>query len=167
MQKALAAEAQLTEARAKGRKLAKEVLDDFMHLFVGVASHYQPVGADGNPNPGFFAADNAEIRNQFERWGMNACTVGHWLAPFQSPTYRSVTLQTPQPDRTQYQDGAAEAVKGLLDQLADALKHRPPLLTLSPVRIGDPVPDPPKYDPEPPAASAELPVEGTLDDGTA
>ena len=42
IQKAIIAEQVLARADMAGRKLAKEVLDEFMHLFAGMAATTQP-----------------------------------------------------------------------------------------------------------------------------
>jgi hypothetical protein len=51
-ERALIAARTVAEARVAGRKLAKEVLEDFMLLFAGMAAHFQiaPPGAAPNPD---------------------------------------------------------------------------------------------------------------------
>jgi len=57
------AERTFSEARAHHKKLAKEVLADFMQVFMGIATRYQPLAKDGTPNPGY-------DEDKFERWSM-------------------------------------------------------------------------------------------------
>lgn len=84
----LDAERTLTEARnAKGtRKLGKEVLDDFMQLFAGMAAYYQPSPKNApvqNPN-----ADKVE----FKEYAMMAVKTARYLTEFQSPKFRAVAV---------------------------------------------------------------------------
>lgn len=80
----------ITDARESGKPLAKEVLDQFMQLFAGMAAHYQPL-PDGvsivppgrNPNP-----------DLFHRYADLAIDCAHKLAPYQSPTFKAIALQT-------------------------------------------------------------------------
>jgi hypothetical protein len=112
------AERTFSEARAHHKKLAKEVIADFMAVFMGIATRYQPLAKDGTPNPDF-------NEDKFERWSMNALHAAKWLAPYQSPTFRQVTLANPAPDHTQRHPNAAKAVSAILDLMAQTLRAPP------------------------------------------
>jgi hypothetical protein len=74
----------VTEAKAAGRQLAKDVLSDFTEMFKSIAVRYQPLA--GNEN-----ADEAK----FEKWARLAVDCAALAAPFQSPTFRAVTVVPP------------------------------------------------------------------------
>jgi hypothetical protein len=66
------------------KKLAKEVLDQFMVLFAGMAAFYQPRPASSmqqNPNAN---------ESKFDKYAKLAVECAKDLAPYQSPTFRSV-----------------------------------------------------------------------------
>src|SRR6516225_6471089 len=78
----------VAEARAQGRKLAKEVADDFMHIFANMALECRPVTAreierGAKPNP---KADEPKFR-------MLSAILLNWvscLIPYQSPRFQQV-----------------------------------------------------------------------------
>jgi hypothetical protein len=74
MERLLRAERETAVAQAEGRKLAKEVLDDFMVLFAGS----QP--------------DEAK----FEKYARLAIATAADLAPYQSPTFKAIAVMAPQ-----------------------------------------------------------------------
>lgn len=78
----------VADARATGKKLAKDVLEEFMLLFAGMAASYQPWPVGLGKNPG-------ENVGQFEKWARLACEQAAKLAPFQSPTFRAVMVSIP------------------------------------------------------------------------
>ena len=81
--------AQQVKARADmaGRKLAKEVLDEFMHLFAGMAAAYQPLP------PGTIEQEGREPDEaKFEKWARLAIQCAKELAAFQSPTFRAIAI---------------------------------------------------------------------------
>jgi hypothetical protein len=88
IEKALIAEREALQARVEGRKLARDVLDQLMHIFFNMAELYAPQPGQ-KPDP--------EQALQFERWSMHAFHVASELAPFQSPTYRAVMV-APSPE---------------------------------------------------------------------
>lgn len=99
-----AAEAEIalaTTTRTGKKRLAKEVLEDFMHLFAGMAAHYQP-------HPPTQAKNENENPGLFEKYARLAVDAADRLAPFQSPTFRSVTVLAPPevPPQTAPQPGA-------------------------------------------------------------
>jgi hypothetical protein len=81
----------VTEAKAAGRLLAKDVLSDFTEIFKSMAVRYQPLADNAN-------ADEAK----FEKWARLAVDCAARAAPFQSPTFRAVTVAPP--DKTREDD---------------------------------------------------------------
>jgi hypothetical protein len=67
------------------RSWPREVLEEFMIMFRGVAAQYQPLLASGERNPNFDA-------DQFERWAVHACDTAKSLAPYQSPQLKAVGI---------------------------------------------------------------------------
>ena len=66
----------LVEAKVTGEPLAKEILRKHMHRFDALAD----------------AATNPEKRDYYSE---RAVACARWLAPFQSPTYRSIVVEPP------------------------------------------------------------------------
>lgn len=92
IQKALRAELTTAEAKASGRKLAIDVLEDFMHLFAGMAAVYQPLP------PGVAAAPGrTPDEERFEKYARLTLDFASDLAKYQSPTFGKVML-IPPPD---------------------------------------------------------------------
>lgn len=94
IERALIAERTVADAQASGKKLAKEVLDDFMQLFAGMAAHYQPTPPsaprqNANQNPA-----------EFEKWALHAVDAARMLAPYQSPTFRAVVVAPAPPQNS-------------------------------------------------------------------
>lgn len=83
------------DAKTTGKKLAKEVLDDLMHLFVGMAAHHQPTPPGAPPVAG---ARPDEAR--FEKYARLALETARALASYQSPTFRAIVV-APAPDANQ------------------------------------------------------------------
>jgi hypothetical protein len=71
---------QESAAHTSGIKLAKNVLEDFMRLFAGMAARAQPLPPGVVPPPGY-APNPAE----FEKWAFLAVDAAKALAPYQSP----------------------------------------------------------------------------------
>lgn len=88
--RALRAEQEIAEAKASGRKMATQVLDEFMHLFAGMAAAYQPL-PPGTEIPAGRAPDEA----QFEKYAKLAVDCARILAPFQSPTFKAIVIAPP------------------------------------------------------------------------
>jgi len=90
LQRVARAEQEMLDAKAAGRKLAKDVLDDFMQLFAGMAAHYQPrpnrQGIEPNPN---------QSEPLFEKYAKLAVEAAKHLAPYQSPTFRAIMIAPP------------------------------------------------------------------------
>ena len=69
-----------------GKKLAKEVLEEFMLLCAGMASTYQPTAPGTPPNPNY---DEERFRYSLEMTRDFAKA----LAPYQSPTFKALSVQ--------------------------------------------------------------------------
>ncbi len=87
IERAIIAEQVVARAEMTGRKLAKEVLDDFMQLFAGMAAMYQPL-PPGAPTPPGRAPDESK----FEKYATLAVGTATQLAKYQSPTFRAVMV---------------------------------------------------------------------------
>jgi hypothetical protein len=85
IERALIAEREVADAKRAGRKLAVDLLDDFARIFGGMAAFFQPYPAGMAPNPNANAAE-------FEKWSRLAVETAARLAPYQSPTFRAVTV---------------------------------------------------------------------------
>lgn len=92
IEKTLRAEFELTQARDTGKKLAKDVLDEFMMLFAGMAAHHQPI-PPGQPIP----AGRVPDEDKFEKWARLAVETAADLAKYQSPTFRAIAVSMPPP----------------------------------------------------------------------
>lgn len=87
------AEGVIAAARRSGRKLAREVLDDLMHLGVGIASFYQmaPPGQPANVHADW---------DKFWRAAEFARVCAADLAKYQSPTFKAIVVAPPPPSPT-------------------------------------------------------------------
>ena len=90
IERALIAARTVADTRAEGKKLAKEVLQEFMELFAGMAAYYQPTPAHLPPNPN-------ENEPQFLRYAGLAVECAKAVAPFQSPTFKAIAVVPPPP----------------------------------------------------------------------
>lgn len=93
-----AAERVLAAATASGKKLAVEVLDDFMGLFAGMAAYYQPLPGGGEVPPGRHPDEN-----KFEKYARLTIKIAGELAPYQSSTFRAI-LAPAAPQQTNPRD---------------------------------------------------------------
>jgi hypothetical protein len=84
------------------------VLSDFTEIFKSIAVRYQPLA--GNQN-----ADEAK----FEKWARLAVDCAARAAPFQSPTFRAVTVVPP--DKTREDDVTVIDLK-IFDHTGTALE---------------------------------------------
>lgn len=76
----------LAEQQGKpGKKLAREVLDDFMHLFTGLAAMHQPLPEGVVPMQG-----QKPDPIKFMEYAKAAVDVAGQLAPYQSPRFKAV-----------------------------------------------------------------------------
>lgn len=90
IERTLRAEHEMLRARETGKKLAKDVLDEFMMLFAGMAAHHQPI-PEGQPIP----AGRQPNEDKFEKWARLAVETAADLAKYQSPTYRAIAVTLP------------------------------------------------------------------------
>lgn len=77
-----------SDAVKSGRKLAREVLDEFMHLTAGMAAFYQPAPPNAPPN------QNAN-EDKFWRCVDATHAFAKALAPYQSPTFKAIAMMAP------------------------------------------------------------------------
>lgn len=119
IERALIAEATAADARINGKKLAKDVLEEFMFLFAGMAAAHQPLPPNAVSPPGH-KADEAK----FEKWARLACAQAAELAKYQSPTFRAVqvTASQPLPNSPGGKQIDGEVIR--LDQLSIAKVYR-------------------------------------------
>lgn len=88
VEKALIAERTVQEARATGKKLGKERLEELMEIFIGATAYFQPALAAG--------AQNANANwDKFEKWARLAMECAAKLTPYQSPTFRAIAIAPP------------------------------------------------------------------------
>jgi hypothetical protein len=76
LERALQAERAVVEAKASGRKLAKEMLDDYMHMFAATAAYFKK---------------RRELA-KFRDWAVLTVETAKALAPYQSPRYSAVMV---------------------------------------------------------------------------
>jgi hypothetical protein len=70
------------------KRLARDVLEDFMLTFADMAAHYQPRMLGQRPNP---HADEERFW-KFSRFAVYCASA---LAPYQSPTFRAIVVAPP------------------------------------------------------------------------
>jgi hypothetical protein len=73
--------------RGGPRKLGKEVLDEFMHLFAGMAAHHQPV-----PEGAIVPAGRKPDEAKFLIYAKLAVDTARSLADFQSPKFKALMV---------------------------------------------------------------------------
>jgi hypothetical protein len=86
LEKALVAEHDLAEAKANGRRLGKEVLDHYMHVFAEIADSERSAALSDKPE------NSPEHESRFERFARYAVDCAHKLAPYQSPTFKAIVV---------------------------------------------------------------------------
>ena len=74
-------------ARGAGKKLGKEILEDFMHLFAGMAATYQPLPA------GVVDERRSPDEDKFLVYAKLAVQTAKDLADFQSPKFKAIMVQ--------------------------------------------------------------------------
>lgn len=121
LEKELLAERIMAEqANKPGRKLAKEVLDDFMHLFMGLAAQHQPL-PQGVVDPSGAKRDE----DKFIRYANMAGEFAGKLAKFQSPTFGMVKVSLePRPGGELEQSQVAPSVPGQVQSLTPSQAYR-------------------------------------------
>ena len=81
------AERAAVELKRQGKKLGKEILDDFANLFAGMAAYYQPSPKNApvqNPN---------QSEEKFVDYAKLAVDAAYKAADFQSPRFRAIVVQ--------------------------------------------------------------------------
>lgn len=79
-------------AARDNRKLAKDVLEEFMLLFAGMAAVSQPLPPGAVATPGRIPHDE-----KFEKYATLAVDCAKALAKYQSPTFRAIVIAPPPP----------------------------------------------------------------------
>ena len=103
IERAAIAERILAEAGPKaGRKLGREMVEDFAIMFSGLAAAFQPVGT--GPGGTMTAADMAAWAKSyreplFEKYAKLAAKCANDFADFQSPRMGTVQVAAPAPER--------------------------------------------------------------------
>lgn len=100
-EKALQAAIATGKALREGRKLAREVLDEFMFMFAGMAATYQPLPPSQAKDPAAMAMAQAQGREpneaMFRYYAELAVQTAKELAPYQSPRFKAIPVIAPQP----------------------------------------------------------------------
>jgi hypothetical protein len=91
IEQALIAEQVLKRASMEGKKLGKEVLEEFMGIFAELAYHFKPAI---NNEP----INEKSDENQFCKYAQLAVEAAAKLTPYQSPTFRAVVV-APAPEK--------------------------------------------------------------------
>lgn len=102
------AEAINREAKAKGIKLAHEVLSTAMNFFYGLSTLYQPLPSNPNRN-----------EKLFHQYMMDSVDIAKALLPFQMPRLSSVTIQQLPLDLTRLTDQELEELERLHTKASD------------------------------------------------
>jgi len=97
-----AAERAIVLAKAGGKRLAREVLEDFLELFSAIARTHEPTppGAERNPN---------YDEKKFEKFARLAVDTATALASYQTPKLKAVLVG---PELGQPQSNGAEPLSG-------------------------------------------------------
>lgn len=91
IEKAIKAERVIANAKASGGKLAVEHMQDFIGVLAGMAAYYQPTF------PGMKQSNPFGNDKEFERWFRCFLDLAKTLAPFESPTMRSIQMEVGTP----------------------------------------------------------------------
>ncbi|WP_338827163.1 hypothetical protein [Bradyrhizobium sp. 27S5] len=95
VERALVAERVVNDAAMNGRKLAKEVLQEFVELFTGLAAAHQPSGTSAG-ELSLWRTDGREP--YFEKYAKLAVVTAKDLAQYQSPRLAAVQVVAPAPN---------------------------------------------------------------------
>lgn len=98
--KALAQQAAIDLARGRGGKIATEVIDDFMRLFVGLAARHQTWPAEAGVNP----HENPKLFREYAKLAVQCATE---LANYQQPKFKAMVVAMAQPGMGIDMPGAA------------------------------------------------------------
>lgn len=86
------AQQEVDKARAANTKLGKDILEEFMKNFAGMAAYYQPL-PDGTPVP----AGRKPDEKRFLTYAKLTVETAAQLAQFQSPRFKAIAIMTPPP----------------------------------------------------------------------
>jgi hypothetical protein len=92
LERAVIAERIMNETQMAGRKLGKEVLEEFMNLYSGIAAAFQP-----NSAADLEAWSNSPKEAKFEKYSKLAMKAAHDLAEYQTPKFAPVHVAAPPP----------------------------------------------------------------------
>jgi hypothetical protein len=107
-----AAERAIVLAKAGGKRLAREVLEDFVELFSAIALTHQPALPGAEPNPSY-------DEKKFEKFARLAVDTATALASYQTPKLKAVLVG---PELCQPQSNGAERLSG--EELTRRLEER-------------------------------------------
>lgn len=127
---------ELTQKRQAGRKMAIDVLDDIMHLAMGLAGKHQPLAPNEQQLPGR-DPDEAKFLQYLELTGEFAGK----LANFQSPKFKSTTISIESAPGAQASGAAIAPARAI--SAAEAyrmLRESSDLIELTPTSKVDTVP---------------------------
>jgi hypothetical protein len=102
IEKSIVAERVMQEAAMSGRKLGKEMIEEFAVMFGGLAAAVQPVGTGPAGQVTKLDIDKwlgTKLETAFERYSKLALKAATELADFQSPRFAPVSAPAPPPDR--------------------------------------------------------------------
>jgi hypothetical protein len=108
VERAEVARMQTEESKRRGAKLGKDVLEEFMLLFAGMAAQYQPL-PEGVTMPG--RTPNEE---KFITYATLAVKTAKDLADFQSPKFKAIMVTAPPPKQQ-----SAKTIDGNVVQLSN------------------------------------------------
>ena len=94
LDKAVRAEADVIRHEVSGKKLAKDVLEDYMFAFHAIAAVYQNAIIEALRTGLQPAPSDVE---KFKDWGTLVTKTAADLAKYQSPTFRAIAVTMPQP----------------------------------------------------------------------
>ncbi len=111
------AELEVEKAKKARTKLGKEVIEEFMFLFAGMAAFYQPTppGASKNVN---------ESEGKFVQYATLAVDAAAELAKYQSPTFKAIAVSATPPPPPAAQPGDNAKVINLNDAAALGVAYR-------------------------------------------
>lgn len=88
--KAIMAEMAVVDAKLNGKPLAKDVLQQFMELFAGMAAAYQPLPPGAPPDP-----RRVPDEGRFDKYARLTVEVASILLPTQTPSLRAIQVFQP------------------------------------------------------------------------
>lgn len=87
------AQQEVNKAHQANTKLGKDVLEEFMKTFAGMAAYHQPV-PDGMPVP----TGRKPSEEKFLTYARLTVETARALADFQSPRFKAIQIMTPPPN---------------------------------------------------------------------